>query len=400
MAYALGQFIVVSLNKNNYTDEIVPYLQILGRNAFGNYRTLLGEIATSPQMGKYLDLANSNKPVPGSGANENFARELMQLFSIGLVRLNADGSVMTAADGTALPAYDQATVQQLALAFTGWTYAGPAANNWENFSGPLQPRDINHDMRAKSLLGCSLPAGQGAQQDMTAALDCVFAHPNLGPFIATRLIRALVSSNPSPAYIQRVATVFNNNGSGVRGDLRAVLRSILLDAEARNDTASPAGGRLKDPIQHVVGAVRALGGALPAGNQLGWNFSLLGETPLTAPSVFGFYSPLFRIPHSTLAGPEFQIYSPTEAVQRGNLFWQILSAPGSNFTLDVAPFVALGGDTAALINQVDQALLYGRMSAAMRQSIANAVAVQSDNRSRALTALYLALLSGQQAIQH
>ncbi len=399
VANALGQVIVISLDKNIYTPELIPYLQILSRNAFGNYRTLLGEIAISPQMGKYLDLANSNKPGLGGGANENFARELMQLFSIGLVKLNADGSPMTSG-GLPVPTYDQTTVQQLSLALTGWTYAGPGQNNFENFSGPLQARDANHDMHAKSFLGCNLAAGQSTQQDMNAALDCIFAHPNVGPFIATRLIRSLVMSNPSPAYIQRIGAVFANNGSGVRGDLRAVVKAILLDAEARNDSATASSGRLKDPIFHVLSVARALGGSISATNQQAWSFTRLGQTPLAPPSVFGYYSPLFRVPHSALAGPEFQIYSPTEAVLRGNFLWQILTNPGSDFPIDITRFVNLGGNTAGLIDAVDQTLLYGRMPQAMRQSLANAIVVQQDNRSRALTALYLTLVSGQQAVQY
>jgi hypothetical protein len=306
---------------------------------------------------------------------------------------------MLSAAGTPVPAYDQTTVQQLALALTGWTYVGPGANNWENFSGPMVPRDANHDMRAKSFLGCNLPAGQTTQQDMNAALDCVFQQPNVGPFIATRLIRSLVTSNPTPAYIQRVAAVFDNNGAGVRGDLRATVRALLLDAEARNDTPGPNSGRLKDPIFHMVSTVRALGGSITPTNQLAWNFSLLAETPLTPPSVFSFYSPLFRTPKTALFGPEFQIYTPTEAVQRGNFFWQMLNTPGGDFVLDISRYVSLGANVPALIDAVDQTLLYGRMPTAMRQSLANAVAAQGDNRSRALTALYLTLLSGQHAVQ-
>jgi uncharacterized protein (DUF1800 family) len=400
VAYALYDFIPISINKNNYPGEIVPHLQLLSRNAFGNYRTLLGELSVSPQMGKYLDLANSNKPGAGSSANENFARELMQLFTIGLVQLNPDGSPALDANGATRPTYDQSTIQQVALALTGWTYAGTGNNNWENFSGPLQPRDVNHDLRAKAFLGCSLPAGQGAQQDMAATLDCIFRHPNVGPFVATRLVRALVTSNPSPAYLQRVAAVFDNNGAGVRGDLRATVRAILLDAEARNDAATPASGRLKDPFFHVLSVVRALGGSVSATNQQAWSFSRLGEAPLMPASVFGFWSPMFRAPQLTLYGPEFQIYTPTEAVLRGNFLWQILSNPGSDFPLDLSRFVNLGGNTAGLIDAVDQTLLYGRMPAAMRQALADAIVAQSDNRSRALTALYLTLLSGQQAIQY
>ncbi|MBI3369232.1 MAG: DUF1800 family protein [Burkholderiales bacterium] len=400
VAYALGEIIVISMNKNNYADETAPYLQILSRNAFGNYRTLLGEIAISSQMGKYLDLANSNKPTASGGANENFPRELMQLFSIGLYKLNLDGSNQLDSGGAPIPVYDQATVQQVALAMTGWTYIGSGNNNWENFTGPMVPRDVNHDMRAKSFLGCSLTAGQSTTQDMNAALDCIYKHPNVGPFISLRLIRSMVMSNPSPAYVTRVASVFNNNGSGVRGDLRAVVTAILTDAEARNDSTTPASGRLKDPIYHIISMLRALGGSITATNQSAWNFSLLAQTPLASPSVFNFYSPLFRIPHTTLAGPEFQIYTPTEAVLRGNFIWQILSNPGADFPLDLSRFVALGGNIPGLIDAIDQTLLYGRMSAPMRQSLANAIAAQSDNLSRARTALYLTLLSGQHAVQH
>ena len=401
VAYALSQVIVISINKNNYPEQIVPYLQVLSRNAFGNYRTLLGEISTSPQMGKYLDIANSNKPSPGGGANENYSRELLQLFTIGLLRLNPDGTPTLNASGQTISTYTQAEVQQLALAFTGWTYAGSGNNNWENFSGPMVPRDVNHDMRAKAFLGCNLPANQTTQQDMTAALDCVFAHPNVGPFISLRLIRSLVKSNPSPAYVQRVAGVFNNNGSGMRGDLRATVRAILMDSEARNDTATATSGRLKDPFFHMLSIARALGGSISATNQAAWSFSRTGQTPLAPPSVFGFYSPLFRAPQSSLAGPEFQIYTPTEATLRGNFIWELLTNPGVDFPgVDITRFVNLGGNIPALIDACDQTFLYGRMSAAMRQSLATAIAAQQDNRNRALTALYLTLLSGQHAVQH
>ncbi|MEO5959207.1 MAG: DUF1800 domain-containing protein, partial [Opitutaceae bacterium] len=400
VAYALSQVVVISANKNIYPDEIVPYLQILNRNAFGNYRTLLGEIAVSSQMGKYLDLANSNKPTLGSAANENFARELMQLFTIGLNRLNLDGSNQLDGNGNVIRCYEQSTVQQVALALTGWTYIGSGNNNWENFSGPLVSREVNHDTTAKTFVGATLPAGQTAAADMTGTLDWLFNHPNVGPFLATRLIRTLVKSNPSPAYIARVATVFNDNGVGVRGDLRATFRAIFTDAEARNDLATGSDGRLKDAIYHAVSFVRALGGSISASNGQAWYFGLMSQTPLAPPSVFGFCSPLFRIPRSSLYGPEFQIFGPTEAVLRGNLFWQILSNPGSDFAADIAPFVALAGNTPALIDAVDQALLYGRMPLAMRTSLASAINAQGDNRGKAQTALYLTSLSGLYAVQH
>jgi uncharacterized protein (DUF1800 family) len=400
VAYALSQIFVVSMNKNNYPNEIVPYLRILSQNAFGNYRTLLGEISVSSQMGKYLDLANSNKPGPGGGANENYARELMQLFTIGLYKLNPDGSPQLDAQGRPIPTYDQSDIQQVALALTGWTYPGPGNNNWEDFSGPMQPREVNHDMRQKAFLGCTLPANQTTTQDMNGVLDCLFNHSNAGPFVATRLIRSLVTSNPSPAYIQRIATVFNDNGGGVRGDLRAVVRAILTDAEARNDVALPTSGRLKDPIFHIVSFARALNGAISPDNGLSWLFSRMAQMPLTPPSVFSFYSPLYRIPNSPLFGPEFQIYTPTESVLRGNLLWEIVANPGSEFSISLSPFVSVAGNIPLLIDAVDQALFYGRMPQQMRQSLANAIVAQQDNNSRVQTALYLAALSGLYAVQY
>ncbi|MBL9199678.1 MAG: DUF1800 domain-containing protein [Opitutaceae bacterium] len=401
VASALAGIIVVSANKNIYPDELVPYLQILSRHAFGNYRALLGEISTSAQMGKYLDLANSNKPGPGGAANENYARELMQLFTIGLYALNPDGSRQVDAQGLPIRAYTQHTVQQVALALTGWTYQGPANNNWENFSGPLQAREFNHDTSAKTFVGASLPAGQNTVADMEGTLNWLFAHPNVGPFVSSRLILALVKSNPTPAYVARVSSTFDNNGAGVRGDLKAVVRAVLSDPEARNDTATGNTGRLKDAIYHIVSFVRALGGSISPANQQAWQFSQMGQTPLAPPSVFGYYSPLFRIPRTTLAGPEFQIYGPTEAVLRGNMFWSILSSnAGSDLTVDIAPFTALAENLPALIDAVDQALLYGRMPAAMRQSLATAIAAQYDARAKAQTALYLTALSGLYAVQH
>ena len=399
-ANALGQIIVISANKNIYPDEIVPYLQILSRNAFGNYRTLLDEISKSSQMGKYLDLANSNKPSVGSAANENFARELMQLFTIGLYYLNSDGSRQLDGQGNPIRAYDQSTVQQVALALTGWTFPGAGNNNWENFSGPLQPREINHATTAKTLVGVTLPAGQTTVADMAGVLDWLFNHQNTGPFVATRLIRALVKSNPTPTYIARISAVFADNGVGIRGDLRAVIRAILTDTEARDDVATANSGRLKDPIYNVVAFARALGGSISPTNVQAWTFSRMSQTPLAPASVFGYYSPLFRIPRTTLGGPEFQIYGPTEAVLRGNLFWQIISNPGSDFPVNLASFLAVADNTAALIDAVDQTLLYGRMPAAMRQSLANAINAQSDNPSRVRTALYLTALSGFYAVQY
>lgn len=400
VAYALAQVLVISANKNIYPDELLPHLRLLSKHAFGNYRALLDDVARSPQMGKYLDLANSNRPLGASAANENFARELMQLFTIGLVKLNMDGTPQLDLSGKPIPNYDQTALQQVALALTGWTYVGTGTNNWENFTGPMVFRDINHDTRQKQFLGCTLPAGQTADADMKATLDCIYQHPNVPPFVSLRLIRQLVKSNPSPAYVQRVATVFANNGSGVRGDLRAVVRAILLDPEARNDVAGVNDGRLRDPIQHVAAMLRALNGGYQAGNQLGWELGRTGQQPLTPPSVFGHYAQLFRLPQTTLSAPEFQIYTPTEATLRGNLMWRLLNQPGGDARIDLSPLTAVANDTNQLVSRVDQMLLWGRMPAAMRQALATAVSAQYDANQRVLTAVYLTLLSGFHAVQH
>lgn len=398
MIHALSQILVISANKNIYQAEIVPHYQNLSKHAFGNYRALLGEVTISSQMGKYLDLAGSSKPGTGSGANENFPRELLQLFAIGLWELNPDGTQKLDAQGQPIPSYTQQTVQQASLALTGWVYPG---GGWEDFSGPMQPRESNHDTSAKSLLGCSIPAGGAVQQDTNAVLDCVFNHPNVGPFIATRLVRAMVTSNPTPGYVQRVAAVFNNNGAGVRGDLKATLRAILTDAEARQDNAPPQQGRLKDPIYFFTAWIRAMGGQVSPTNNYSYVFQNMGQVPLTPPSVFGFFTPLYRIPRSALFGPEFQIYTPTESVVRGNTLYQMLTGQfGSELTINLAPFQAVAGNVTQLLDLVDQRFLYGRVPAAMRTSLTNALNAAYDNNQRVQAALYLTALSGQYAVQY
>ncbi len=406
MAYTLSQIVVTSGNKLVNADEIVPWLNLLQQHAFGNYRNLLRDITRSPSMGKYLDLANSNKPGAGRGANENYPRELLQLFTIGLWELNLDGTLKLDIGNAPIPTYDQATVAQVALALTGWTYATapgntPQNNNWEYFGAPMESRQANHDTNSKTFLSCTLPAGQTVEQDLEGLLDCLMQHPNLAPFIATRLIRSLVTSNPSGGYVQRVAQKFENNGSGVRGDLAAVLRAILLDPEARQDVAGSTHGRLKDPILHLTGFVRALNGQFNPGQQLTYLFDNLGQSVLNPPSVFSWFSPLYRVPRSPLFGPEFQIYSPTEATLRGNFMHALLSAQvGGDVTLDLSPFQPYGNDLPGLVEAVNQRLLYGRMSPAMKQVLITAATPGYDAKTRIETVLYLTALSAQYSVQH
>lgn len=405
VAYALGQIIVTSSNKLNYSEEIIPWMRILSKNAFGNYRTLLREVSVSPSMGKYLDLANSMKPGMEGGANENYAREIMQLFTIGLWKLNQDGSMTLDGAGRPIPTYNQFTVQQISLAFTGWTYATapgkkPGYVNWEYFGAPMETRPAIHATGQKSVLGVTIPAGQSVEQDLDSVIDILFNHPNTPPFIATRLIRSLVMSNPSPEYITRVANVFANNGSGVRGDLKAVVTAILLDPEARNDVPTVNGGRLKEPILQISGFLRALNGAYLPTQQVTYIYESLAQMPLGPPSVFNWFSPLYRIPNSSLLGPEFQIYSPSEATLRGNFIYWLLTEGKGTVLLDLSPFQTFGDDMSGLADAVNQVLLNGRMDAAMKQILINAASPGYDAKTRIQTMLYLAALSGQYAVQY
>jgi hypothetical protein len=272
--------------------------------------------------------------------------------------------------------------------------------NWEYFDAPMETRPGNHDTSAKTFLGCSLPAGQTVEADLDGVINCLMAHPNIAPFVATRLIRSLITSNPSPGYIQRVADVFAGAGGGVPGDLKAVVRAILTDSEARQDTATATQGRLKEPILHVAGFLRALNGGFAKTQQLTYLFDYMGQSVLSPPSVFNWFSPLYRVPGSQLFGPEFQIYSPAEATLRGNFFYLLLTNPGSDATVDLSPFQVYGKDMPNLVEAANQALLYGRMPAAMKQVLIDAATPGFDAKTRIETVLYLTALSGYYAIQY
>ena len=405
---ALAKIIVISVNKNSYSNEVVPYLQILSRNAFGNYRQLLWDITVSPQMGKYLDLANSGKATPTSNPNENYPREIMQLFTTGLVMLNPDGTPQLDGQGKTIPTYNQTTIAQTARALTGWTYpTAPGGNmtqlNWESFTAPaMEVREQYHDKTAKTLIGgCPIPAGLTVAVETNMVLDCVFNHPNTGTFIALRLIRDLVTSNPTGAYVQRVVDVWNNNGAGVKGDLKAVVTAIVTDAEARQDQATPQQGRLKDAVFEIVEFIRSLNGSLAPDNLRVWDFFQMGQAPLNAPSVFGHYSLMYRINGGSLAGPEFHIYSPTESMLRAGWIYQALINPNqTDLKIDLSPFQAMAADPTALTEQVNATLLFGRMPQALKDSLAIALASASDNNQRVVTALYLTALSGYYTVQY
>ena len=406
--FALSQIVVVSANKLNSGESLTPWARLLSRNTFGNYRTLLREVSLSPSMGKYLDNVFNRKATATTSPNENYARELLQLFSVGVWQLNNDGSQKLDGFGQPLPTYAQGTIAEYARALTGWTYptkpgATPSDSNPEYFVGELvQTSPSRHDTGAKTLLGGTvIPAGTTAAQDIDLVVDSVFNHPNLPPFVVTRLIRSMVTSNPSRQYINRVVTVFINNGAGVRGDMRAVLSAILLDPEALAPT-SAMHGRLKDPVLHVIGFGRALGATIADPNTFQFVFSNLSERVLTPQTVFSFYQLTATLPNQpTVFGPEFQLYPPALAVQRANFIYGIITGQyGAAYAVDRTIFTTVAGDAAALVDLVNQRLMMGRMSGQLRSLLitaTNAVPA-SDPNTRAIGALYLAAISSEYSV--
>ena len=407
--FALSQIVVVSANKVIDGSALVNWTRLLSRNAFGNYRTLLREVSLSPTMGKYLDNVFNRAATATASPNENYARELLQLFSVGVWQLSNDGSQKLDGQGQPLPTYSQATIAQYAKALTGWTYptkpgATPSNSNPEYYEGELiqTPTASRHDATAKTLLsGVNVPAGLTAAQEMDYVVDSVFNHPNLPPFVVTRLIRSMVTSNPSPQYINRVANVFMNNGSGVRGDLRAVLSAILLDPEA----LTPSGalhGRLKDPVLHVIGFGRALGATIGNPDSFQFVFSNLSQRVLTPQTVFSFYSPTATLPNQpSVFGPEFQLYPPALAVQRANFIYGLITGQyGSAYAIDRTIFNTVADAPAALVDLVNQRLMMGRMSSQLRSLLITATAAipVSDPNQRAIGALYLAAISSEYSV--
>ena len=265
-----------------------------------------------------------------------------------------------------------------------------------DFTADMVANPSRHDTGAKQVLGSTIPAGQSVAQDLDSVIDILMNHPNTAPFVCTRLIRSLVCSNPTPAYVQRVSQVFSNT----HGDLKAVVTAIVMDQEARNDTPIATSGRLKEPILNICGFLRALNGHFAPDNGLAYLFDYMAQSVLSSPSVFNWFSPLYRLPTDrSLFGPEFQIYSPTDCTLRGNVMFQMLHQPGSDVVIDLTPFQPYGNDMNGLVELANQTFLYGRMPAGMKTAIINAAAPGYDARTRIETAIYLTILSGQHAVQ-
>jgi uncharacterized protein (DUF1800 family) len=414
VAFALHELLVVSGRDISQPSWMAPYLQILDLHAFGNYRQLLYDITLNPGMGRYLDMVTSTKNNP----NENYAREVLQLFSVGLNKLNLDGTLELDVEGNPIPTYDQAVVTGFAKIFTGWTFEAQPSPGIVNYIAPMRLVPNNHDTGTKQLLnGIIQPAGQTGVPDLNAALDNIFNHPNVGPFVAGHLIRTLVTSNPAPAYVARVASVFNDNGFGVRGDLGAVVRAMLLDPEARGDSKTdPNYGHLREPALFVANILRAFNarsanGSTTSDGYLSPQTSPMEQDVFRPQSVFSYYPPDYLAPGTTdVVGPEFGILSATTALRRANFVNTIVystiavSANAPNGTsIDQTGLQALAGNPTALVAELDRVLLHGTMSTAMRDSIVTAVnavpAGTNQMRDRARAALYLVATSSQYQVQ-
>ncbi len=397
VAFALQQIVVVNNLEVEGTYGFRVYYNNLLDNAFGNYRQVLKKVALSPVMGDFLNSANNDKAAP----NENFARELLQLFSIGTCELNPDASLK---GGGCTATYGNDTVRSYAYAMTGWTYpAGgktpwgcwPTGMNCRYYGGDMTPVASYHDTAERRLLSnVTIAAGTAAAPALEAVLDSLMAHPNMGPFIGKQLIQKLVGSNPSPAYVTRVAAAFDSGryqgfGTGAKGDLAATVAAILLDAEARGDTlASRNAGKLREPVQMFAGTLRALNGKTD-GDALGWWWGeSLRQHTFRPPSVFNYYPPDYPVPGTTLVGPEFGIHSANAALERLNYLTYLLdwggTAPSSSIPnalgtqVNLSAFTSDAADAAKLVDRLSLLALGQPLPAAPRQKVIDAVAWWTD----------------------
>ncbi len=449
VAFALSEILVVSDRSGAIEGApfgMAHYYDVLQQEAFGNYRELLERVTLHPVMGHYLSMFKNRKPDAAANIrpDENYAREIMQLFSIGLVQLGPDG-VPATQGGAPIPAYGQDQIRGFAHVFTGWNWAncprtdggqwwewewcpsGPESNPGIGWLLPLQEWEQYHAVDgSKTLLnypgvtlaGGVLPAGGTARGNLETALDNVFRHPNVGPFLARRLIQRLVSSNPSPAYVGRVAAVFANNGQGVRGDLAATVRAILMDSEARTlPTLASHRGKLREPLLRQTHLWRMLNAYADNGRYQEWNAEFnFGQAALRAPTVFNFFLPDFRptgeLSTLGLDAPEFQITTDPQIASsatalgartywawRGNE-WQT----EEDVVVDLQPFQPLAmASPTALVDLFDLLLMNRTMSQAMFDILVNHIASldpsQDQGRERVMDTVWLIQTSPEYAIE-
>jgi uncharacterized protein (DUF1800 family) len=430
----LRQRVVLALSEiwvaSSYNGYMVtPYANLLVKDAFTNYRQIMQDMTLSPNMGSFLNMLNSSKAPAGQIANENYGRELMQLFTLGPELLNEDGTLQTNSNGNPVPTYSELQVEAMARALTGWTSANADGSTPSNFiftynwNHAMVPVDMRHDTTAKTLLnGVTLPAGQSATEDLTAALDNVFSHPNVGPFVCKQLIQRLTAGNPSPAYVSRVAQVFANNGQGVRGDMKAVITAILMDQEARaNDTQTADAlattpvvdsGHLREPALWMLNVARGLNAAVanpnnayPLINMGNGQLVAIGEPPFGAPTVFNFFPPDYVIPQTTMTAPEFALEDTGSIIPRLNAVDYLMHNSTSGLAIDFSATGQLGGrasDPGGLVDYLGMIFMHSQMPTDMRTAIIDNISTiaVTNPSARASVAAYLVLTSPQYKVMH
>lgn len=453
VAWALKQIWVTSGVDIQQGRHMVEYHKVLSRHAFGNYRDLMKEMTLHPTMGEYLDMVRSTRNNP----NENYARELMQLFSVGLFMLNQNGTIQTN-NGAAVPTYDQAEVDNLTKVLTGWGFCSVAAScpnivaGSVNFIDPMRlnlgvttTNNNRHDLTAKTLLNypgsastmniaactnCAVtPAATAlaniqtyADASFEKAIDNIFNHPNVGPYIGKVLIQHLVTSDPTPQYVFDVAAAFNDNGQGVRGDMKAVIRTILLHPEARGDVKTdPNFGKLREPILFTTNFARHFGVRSADGSTISdgfftgrSEFNGMAQVPFRSPTVFNYYPPDYTVPGVGILGPEFAIMTTGTTIQRANFINRLVftaqpiavsvpnSPTGTSFDFsDLQAISASDNTAAALVDELDRRMLHSTMSSSMKQAIRTAVTSinQTDTLGRVRQAVYLVATSSQFQVQ-
>lgn len=423
VAFALSQIFVVSYqNSTLYYNArgTANYYDLMGYYAFGNFRDLLEAVSLHPMMGAYLNALGNEKTDGAQVPNENYAREIMQLFTIGLRQLNQDGT------DTTIPftaTYTNDDIKGLAKVFTGWSWGGPDRSN-ARFYGwnvadenrdwiPMQNYAAFHETLPKTFLGVTIPANTSGDASLKIALDTLFNHPNVGPFIGKRLIQRLVTSNPSPAYVGRVAAAFNDNGHGVRGDMKAVVIAILLDPEARAVPSSNNAGKLREPVLRLANWARAFHARSNSGRYtMGdtddplWG---MGQTPMRSPSVFNFFKPEYVPPNTSIAtagllAPEMQITDEISVTGYLNFMRDAISngtGRNNDIRADYTPELALADTPEQLVNRIDLLLMQGQMSAALRTQILAAINSNPSNSrtNKVYLAVFLAMASPEYIVQ-
>lgn len=457
VSWALHQIWVVSARTVYQNRWMQEYVEILDRNAFGNYRNLMKEITLSPAMGEYLDMVRSTRNSP----NENYPRELLQLFSVGLFMMNQDGTYILDTQGNRIPTYDQAKIDQFTKVFTGWSQCtsstNPACANLSvgapNFIDPMiMQTPSNHDVSAKTLFdypgapnaviaacsNCTNDTNRRAYADdsLNKTLDNIFYHPNVGPFVARLFIQHFVTSDPSAAYVSRVAAAFNNNGAGVRGDMKALIRAVLLDPEARGSKKTDATyGKMREPLQFLSNILRMYnvragthsdGGpsnppASCGGRSDGvfqWMTSEMGQDVYASSTVFNYFPPDYVVPGTEILGPEFALANTGSSFEKnnytlyftmGNGMWLEVPTASNPYPLtpcgtsiDVSELTAIAAADStgnSLIEALNNKMLHGTMSEAMKTKIRTAIDFNVSADLKARQALFLVASSSQYQIQ-